>query len=335
MILIFDKPGHLALRCLADSTMSFSRGTADMSLLRNVVLGVVLVFSSSVSLAEQTVVVVLDDSGSMDERLRTSTGRVRRMDAAKKALLEVLRVLPTDTRVGVLTLNTQVNQSHWVVPLGSAKSSWGANIERIEADGGTPLGEFLKVGADELLQARSASSYGTYRLLIVTDGEANDRELVAAFVPQILARGIGLDVIGVGMGAEHSLATQAHSYRAADDDASLTQAISEVFAETSPNDQNAQEDFELIAGLPDGFAEQALQALTKVNNKPLDVNVESKAVSFGYSGSRSSGSGRSAGATAVFETLFGGILCCFGTFVGFGFLMVVLFGTRKPPRRRR
>lgn len=307
-----------------------------MSFLRSYVLCIALFPLSSVLVrAEQTVVVVLDDSGSMDEKMRTATGRVRRMDAAKKALLEVLKNLPPDTRVGVLTLNTMVNESHWVVPLGSEDSSWKDNIQRIQADGGTPLGEFLRIGADELLQARSTGSYGTYRLLIVTDGEANDRRLVDTFVPQILSRGIVMDVIGVGMGSEHSLATRAHSYRAADDDEALAQAISEVFAETSPDDANAQEDFDLLAGLPDGFAEQALQALTKVNNEPLDVNRSSTSRGFGGGYSGGSNSGNSPGAGSAVITLFGGVLCCFGTLVGFGVLMVVLFGTRKPPRRRR
>ncbi len=278
--------------------------------------------------AEQTVVVVLDDSGSMSEWMRSTRGRLRRMDAAKQALLEVLDNLPLDTSVGVLALNSRVNGSNWIVPLGDTSTAGRQDkIRRIEADGGTPLGEFLRVGADELLRARSSQSYGNYRLLVVTDGEANDGELVEAYVPQILARGIILDVIGVDMAAQHSLATQAHSYRRADDEASLTQAISEVFAETSADDQQAQEDFELIAGLPDGFAEQALQALTKQRNDPIEAANTRRGDVFGLPNTR--------GGNNVLGRLFGTVICCFGTFLGVGLLLVILLGQRKPPRRRK
>ena len=51
--------------------------------------------------------------------------------------------------------------------------------------------------------------------------------------PAVMARGINLDVIGVGMSATHSLAKMAHSYRKANDARSLERAVAEVFAEVS------------------------------------------------------------------------------------------------------
>lgn len=286
---------------------------------------------ASPSWGQQNVVVVLDDSGSMDARMRTATGRVRRIDAAKKALTNVLSQLPPETRVGVLALNTRVDGSHWVVPFGPADPKrWQANIQQIRAKGGTPLGEFLKRGADQLLEARGRQVYGTYRLLVVTDGEANDSHLVDAYLPDILSRGLVTDVIGVDMQSDHSLATRVHQYRRADDDASLQQAISEVFAETSPDDQLAAQDFELLAALPDEMAAEALQALVQRGNAPIEGDANAAPFRDASMAAQGNATGSSVGVA------FGGLFCCFAGVVLVAAVVVgILLSVRKPPRRRR
>ena len=252
----------------------------------------------------QTVVVVLDDSGSMDNSRRTSSGRVKRIVAAKEALTAVLSRLPADTQIGVLALNSQVAGSHWVVPLDNLDGdTWRSRIAEIAAVGGTPLGEFLKQGADRLLQARAAQSYGSYRLLVVTDGEANDQMLVDSYLPEILARGLMVDVIGVDMDGEHSLALRAHSYRSADDAAALQQALTEVLAETSLDDATGAADFELLAGLPEEFASEAVKVLTQRNDAPI-VGVEIDQAAW------EAANPNQAGGASWVDTLFGGLLCC-------------------------
>ncbi len=298
-------------------------------------LTLLLVPAATHARADQNVVVVLDDSGSMRDRMRTENGRIERMDAAKRALLEVLNNLPPQTNVGVLALNTRLNESPWIVPLGSGdRSQWAANIGRIRAVGGTPLGEFMRTAADELLAARSSQIYGTYRLLVVTDGEANDEELLESYLPQILSRGLIVDVIGVDMSAEHSLAARAHSYRSAVDDASLKQAISEVFAETSSDDQSAQDDFELIAGLPDGFAETALTALTRNSHEPLAEagTPEAEELRINYNAANPVQPNSS---NDVFGILLGSLICCFGTFVAIAALVGIIVSSKNAKRRGR
>ena len=54
----------------------------------------------------RNVVVIVDDSGSMNETL-SSDFRMTRMQAAQQALLTVLQSLSNDTHVGVLALNTR------------------------------------------------------------------------------------------------------------------------------------------------------------------------------------------------------------------------------------
>ncbi len=220
--------------------------------------------------AGQNVVVVLDDSGSMNETLR-SDRRLAKIAAAKQALLTVLEQLPPDARVGIVLLNGPYGRGEWVYPLGPVdQATIRQAIQGIGAGGGTPLGERMKTGADALLALREKDHYGSYRLLIVTDGEATDGNLVQQYLPDILTRGIWVDVIGVDMAGDHTLATEVHTYRRADDPASLEQAIREVFAESTGGPGDADEsDFELLAAIPDEVAAAALAALAQSGNHPI------------------------------------------------------------------
>ena len=229
------------------------------------------------------VVVVLDDSGSMGDRMRRQSG-VTRMQAAKQALNTVLASLDTSAQVGIVRLN---GDPSWVVPMGAVDFDRTRDaIARIVPKGGTPLGAFMKVGADALLEARARDHYGTYRLLLVTDGEAGDARVVRRYLPDVLSRGITVDVIGVDMASDHSLATQVHSYRRADDPDSLTAAIQEVFAETRAADAGASDvsDFELIAALPDACAQAALVALAEAGNHPIGSRAADNASQAGDDG---------------------------------------------------
>ncbi len=148
-------------------------------------------------------------------------------------------------------------------------------IRKVQPQATTPLGEFLKIGADRLLEQRQRQrGFGTYRLLVVTDGEATDPHLVERYLPDVLARGITVDVIGVDMRQNHMLATRVHSYRKANDPGAMFTAVSEVLAEVGSRGDDAaqQEDFELLAALPDDMALPLIQALNESGNQPIGQN---------------------------------------------------------------
>ena len=228
----------------------------------------VVLLSSTVS--AQNIVVLLDDSASMKQPLRSNSS-ITKIDAAKQALLTILERAPEDSQVGVMVLNGHRGHE-WVIPLGPInKARLTAKVNRIRPGGGTPLGESMKSATDALLALRNQEHYGDYRLLIVTDGEATDPDLVEAYPPDILARSITVDVIGVDMAKTHSLATRVDNYREADDPASLTRAIAASLAESNADDQNADEtsDFELLQAWPDELAMPAIETLSVVNNEPI------------------------------------------------------------------
>jgi hypothetical protein len=146
--------------------------------------------------------------------------------------------------------------------------------------GGTPLGAYLKKGADRLLEERAKQfGYGTFRLLVVTDGEAEDKQAVDRYTPEIIARGVTVDVIGVAMDQRHTLATRVHSYRTANDPASLKRAVAEVFGEIggSGNDVAGAEAFAELAPIPAPVAAAMIQSLSSSGNQPIGEKPRSQA----------------------------------------------------------
>jgi uncharacterized protein YegL len=215
------------------------------------------------------VVIVLDASGSMCNNMRGAN--IQKLAAAKAAIKEVIKTIPATTQVGLLVFNGKADG--WAYPLGPRDDEKMLSaVASLTADGGTPLGAYMKTGADKLLESRKSQyGYGSYRLLIVTDGEASDPKLVEAYTPDIIARGIVTDVIGVDMASDHTLATRVHSYRRANDPDSLRQAIREVFAEVGKTfDGKASEDaFAELAGFPTELALATISALASSGNQPI------------------------------------------------------------------
>lgn len=218
--------------------------------------------------AQENVVIVLDDSGSMNERMSSGTSR---MEAAKNAIAQVLQKFPEDTKLGLFLLNGAYSKQHWAIPLGHLSVTEATRrVKGLKADGGTPLGDRIREASDSLLKLREKQIYGTYRLLVVTDGEATDAKQLAAYLPDVLSRGIIVDAIGVDMKQDHSLATRVHSYRKADDAAALASAVQEVFAERvdGGTDGNTA-DYELLEAIDNETAVEALRFLSKPNNGPI------------------------------------------------------------------
>ena len=227
-------------------------------------------FVSAQTASYDDVVIVLDASGSMDDQI----SGVRKIDAAKSALKEVLKQIPSTTHIGLVVFSAGNLEDDWVYPLGPRDDGkLMAAIDLPEVHGTTPLSKYIKIGADRLLQERQKQfGYGTYRLLLVTDGEETEGHgEYNQYTPDIMSRGITFDVIGVGMSGKHTLATKVHSYRSANDPASLKKAIAEVMAEVGKtgNPDVDNEAYDMLKALPDGLAEGVIKALSSSGNHPI------------------------------------------------------------------
>lgn len=220
---------------------------------------------SDTDLHTDNIIVILDASGSMRDKFRADESKTK-MDAAKTALKEVLAKVPEGTNIGLLVFSRNNVHDEWVYPLGPKDTErLMAAIDRPQPGGGTPLGKYMRVGANRLLEQREKQyNYGNYRLLIVTDGEAQDQGKVEQYTPEILNRQIRVDVIGVDMETYHNLAKDADSYRKADNPGELVAAVSQILAETggTDTDTDGEDAFEDIEPLSDAIARDLIKRIT-------------------------------------------------------------------------
>ena len=293
--------------------------------------------------------IVLDDSGSMLDAMPGS-GRSK-MEVAKTALREVFATLPADARVGVFTLNPPYGGTETeLLPIAAHDAdAVSAALNGVEAGGGTPLGERLNEATAALLAERSARRYGEYRLLVVTDGEATDGGVLDAAVPRTLGTGLTVDVIGVAMAGDHTLATAVDRYRRADDPAALREALKEVVAETTgASADGAETDYDLIADLPEGAAAVALRALSAppaaTETAPNESDADGAFVGTPPPPANPPSANPAPPAPVPFEPealggdgddWIGGLCCCLLPFVGVAVAGFVAFKLLSPGGRRR
>lgn len=169
-----------------------------------------------------TTLIVLDDSGSMKSQIA----------GAKSALVDAVRRFDPDSRVGVIALNAGPVAD--VAFARDAAAALPAQLDTVQADGGTPLGARLIDAANILAgEAGSRRGFGVFRILVATDGAASDSAKLNAAVTRILSNTpIELATIGIGIGEGHALNVPGFtSYVSVASVDGLAQALSAAAAE--------------------------------------------------------------------------------------------------------
>jgi len=246
--------------------------------MKRILMALAMLLMSGTVYADDYIIIVVDTSGSMGEYMRSA--RATRMEVAQTSLKEVLGKVPTSTKVAILSFEGWVfNKEFRTVD----KAQLIAAIDGMRPGGGTPLYEYMRAGATELLNTRAnAGNTGTYKLLVVTDGEAGDSGLneLSQFsdgapklgvLNDIVSRGVIVDAIGLDMKGNHSLATQINGhYMRGDDPESLVKAVQKsIHAEVNFNDGVGEDIFNEVSQLPDTFANSIITALTTYQNYPI------------------------------------------------------------------
>jgi hypothetical protein len=175
--------------------------------------------------------VILDGSGSMGSF--DCGGGQARIDAAVGALQEFARAVPESANLGLLAFDGLGVSER--LPLGPRnRDAFVQAVRRVRSDRGTPLASAIGLGYSSLTeQARKQRGYGSYNLVVVTDGEASDGEDPTDVVEEILAESpVVIHTIGFCIGADHSLNQAGRIlYRSATDTAQLRAGLGEVLAE--------------------------------------------------------------------------------------------------------
>ncbi len=168
--------------------------------------------------------IVLDDSGSMGSDL----------EQAKAAVMQTIKMMNPQDRVGVLALNAGL-----VLPITTvedASLTLQNSLLPLRPTGSTPLGPALSAARDFLsAEAARSRSFGTYRIIITTDGAADDADrLIAEVKETVNTTPIQVATIGIGIGRRHVLnAEGSTSYVAVDNVSKLGEALQAVAAENA------------------------------------------------------------------------------------------------------
>jgi Ca-activated chloride channel homolog len=182
---------------------------------------------------------VFDGSGSMLQKPDNDSKFKTKIDGAKWAVREFAQHLPDDANVGLFVFDN--SGSREVVPLRSeGKANFLHAIESVRAGGGTPLQKSIHTGVDALVaQYKKQLGYGEYRLVIVTDGLADNLDEAADYATQY---GMPMYTIGLCVGENHPLRQLSVSYRAADTMEDLRDALKDTLAESEVFDASSFEE---------------------------------------------------------------------------------------------
>jgi hypothetical protein len=180
---------------------------------------------------------IFDGSGSMRDPLGSDCGGdqsfKRKLEGAKWAVAEFLKKVPEDVNLGLYVFDekhTGTSECN-VLPLGpNNMTAFLQAINDVEAGGGTPLARAIQFGAEVLAQQKAKQlGYGEFRLVVVTDGLADDIPQAAEFATE---KEIPIYAIGLCIQEDHPLRQYAVSYRAANSFEDLAKALEATVAET-------------------------------------------------------------------------------------------------------
>lgn len=175
---------------------------------------------------------ILDGSGSMSEPTNQDCGGDQqfsdKLQGAKWAVRKFLEHVPENVAIGLYVFDNIGKRE--VVPLGSSNREAFINaVEEIQAGGGTPLANAIRIGTDKLVEKyKKQLGYGEFRLVVVTDGKASNIPEAALYAARY---GIPIYAIGLCVGRDHPLRNFSVSYRAADNFADLSQGLQDTLAE--------------------------------------------------------------------------------------------------------
>ncbi|MDZ4837384.1 MAG: VWA domain-containing protein [Candidatus Melainabacteria bacterium] len=163
---------------------------------------------------------VFDGSGSM---------RGARLRDAKAAVREFMNNVPNDVNLGLYVFDYYGERE--VLPLGgNNRTKFLAEIDKVSADNGTPLGASVRTGARALAAQRDKQlQYGEFRLIVITDGESSDSIEYGTDEAERLL--VPIYTIGFQIGERHALRQKSVSYKSANDLQELRKALEDAAAE--------------------------------------------------------------------------------------------------------
>jgi hypothetical protein len=176
---------------------------------------------------------VFDGSGSMKDPPPASDQGDHSFNSkiagAKWAVNEFMKTVPQNVNLGLFVFDARGERE--VLPLGpNNRKQFLDDINAVQAKGWTPLGDAVSKGALALAkQYKQQLGYGEYKMIVITDGEADDK--IENGIAKAMKYNIPIYTIGFGIGPTHSLRKYSISYRSADSAKQVESALEEAAAE--------------------------------------------------------------------------------------------------------
>lgn len=175
--------------------------------------------------------VIFDGSASMREPMGDHCSSDQNFSnkhrGAQWAVEEFVKQVPEGVNLGLYVFDAADSSER--LPLQPDREAFMEQIRAVDPGRGTPLAQAIRTGTNALVaQYRKQLGYGEYRLVIVTDGEADELDSAALYATGL---GIPLYTIGLCVAPNHVLREYSVSYRAADDFESLKAGLTESLAE--------------------------------------------------------------------------------------------------------
>ncbi len=139
-------------------------------------------------------VFVIDSSGSMDDRVGSSS----KLESAVSAVRSLLggENLQAEDKVSIIAFSDAARVLLPLSSLGDGALARAALDDLTHSSGGTRLSEGLRAAWNELL--REDTSHNANRVLVLTDGETSDETLCREMAPHFGAQNIPIVAVGVG-----------------------------------------------------------------------------------------------------------------------------------------
>jgi uncharacterized protein with von Willebrand factor type A (vWA) domain len=143
-------------------------------------------------LLNKNIIIIFDDSGSMKSGITNS-----RISRAKDATNSVINSLSEDNNLGIYALN-----SGYIFKLqhltNEKKSIALDKVNKLYPDGGTNITSAIKHARISLLQQKKQQAgYGSYIIIIVTDGIADNKVHMLKEVDKSIEKKIAIKTIGL------------------------------------------------------------------------------------------------------------------------------------------
>ncbi len=158
-------------------------------------------FASDDLLLRKNIIIIFDDSGSMRVKAKNKKSRLSR---AKESTIKFVSHLPNNYNLGFYGLNHGYKFPLQAVDEKSLKQITKI-ISTMRAKGSTPIAKAINKMVNKMQKQKSIQAgYGTYTIVIATDGAANKQNEMLKAVDKAIDEGIEIKTIGIDIGS-HTL----------------------------------------------------------------------------------------------------------------------------------